>query len=192
LAAELDDLAHGFGVEVVTDQDADLISPDFSSGSTATPEVGVVDHVIVEERGGVDELDEAPQLVVLRPRVAAEAGAEEQQQRPDALPPAVQNMGPDRVDESDARVEVFPDLMFHPIEFMAIGVPDIRHALDGRNRRTLRHAADGRAEQEKKSSELLLESVVSSTVSPEIRRLDRGFTLLLMWTSVDERNMPHE
>src|SRR5215467_12503228 len=78
LAAEFHNLAHRFGVEIVADQDADLISPNFSSGLPTPANVGIVDDIIMQERGGMDELHKAPELMVFATGIAAEPSTEKQ------------------------------------------------------------------------------------------------------------------
>jgi hypothetical protein len=78
LAPELDHLAHGFGIEIVTDEDADLISPDFTGSSPAPAEVRIVHDVVVEQGCRVDEFDETSELMVIPAGIAAQLGAEQQ------------------------------------------------------------------------------------------------------------------
>jgi hypothetical protein len=40
-------------------------------------------------------------------------------------------MGGDGIDEADAGVEILPDLVFDPLQLEAVGIPDIRHGLNG-------------------------------------------------------------
>jgi hypothetical protein len=49
------------------------------------------------------------------------------------------------IDEIHAGVEVVTDLMLDTVEFSAIRLPDVCHAVDGRGAGSVRHAADGRA-----------------------------------------------
>ncbi len=57
LVAEIDDLADGAGIEVVADENADLIAPDFARGTAASSQVGVIDDIVVQQGGGMDEFD---------------------------------------------------------------------------------------------------------------------------------------
>ena len=56
LAPEVDDLADGLGIEIVADEDADLVAPDFPGGSLASADIRIVDHIVVEQGRGMNEL----------------------------------------------------------------------------------------------------------------------------------------
>src|SRR5574341_311894 len=90
---------------------------------------------------------------MLSPVIAAETGTEEKKKGPDPLAAAVQDMGGNRIDQRDARIEVFPDLILNSSQLIAVRLPDVHHAGDCRGNRAVWHAADGRAEQETKSRE---------------------------------------
>src|SRR6267143_1102688 len=62
-------------------------------------------------------------------------------------------MGGDGIDEYHTGIEVRPSLAFHPLQFIMVRLPDVRHAVDSGGDWTLGHAADGRAEEETKSSQ---------------------------------------
>lgn len=130
LATKLDDLAHGLGIQVVADKDADLISPNFSGGSLASAEIGVIDYIIMQQCRGVDEFDQTSQLVVLATAIPAESGAQKKQKGSDAFPAAGEDMGGDGIDEGDARCQVATDLNLNSIQLLAIGFPHVRHAVD--------------------------------------------------------------
>ena len=76
LAPEIDDLTHGFGIEVVADKNTDLIAPDFSRGSLASADVGIVDHIVMEQSRGMNELHQTTELVMIATGIAAETGTE--------------------------------------------------------------------------------------------------------------------
>src|SRR5678816_3516823 len=102
LTAELDHLAHGLGIQIVADQDADLISPDFSCGLAASPDVRVVHDVVMKEGGRMDKFDQAAELMVLPAGVAAETGAQEEQERTNALAAAIEDMRGNGIDQGHA------------------------------------------------------------------------------------------
>jgi hypothetical protein len=77
MVPEVDDLAEGFGVEVVADEDTDLVSPDFSGGSAASADIGIVDHIVVEQGRGMNELHQTGELVMIATGIAAETGREQ-------------------------------------------------------------------------------------------------------------------
>lgn len=79
----------------------------------------------------MNELDETAKLVMIAATIAAETGGEKQKQRSDTLAAAVQNMCGDGVDEGDAGVQIFADLVLDTIQLMAVSVPHVRHAVNG-------------------------------------------------------------
>jgi hypothetical protein len=153
LTAEFDDLGHGFRIEVIAHEDTDLISPDFPGRSAAAPEFGIVHDIVVQQGGRMDELNKAAELMVVAAAVSAETGTQEEKKRPDPFAAAVQDMSGNRINQSDARIKVFPDLILDSPNLVTVRLPDVRHAVDGRSNRAVWHAADGRAEQETKSRE---------------------------------------
>jgi hypothetical protein len=76
MVSEVDDLAEGFGVEIVADKDADLVAPDFSGGRSATADIGVVDDIVVEQRCGMNKFNQTGELVMITTGIAAETGRE--------------------------------------------------------------------------------------------------------------------
>jgi hypothetical protein len=76
MAVEVYDLAKGLRVKIVTDEDTDLIAPDFSGGSMASADIGLVDHIVVEQRRRVNELHQTGELVMIATGIAAEPGRE--------------------------------------------------------------------------------------------------------------------
>ena len=172
LTAEFDHLAHGLGIEIIADEDANLISPNFSGCSTSSSDLGIIHNIIVEEGRGMDKLDQTAELMMFPAGVAAETRTEEKEERADALAPAVENMRCDSVDEGDTGGQVGMDPNLNPLKLTPIGVPYVRHRMYRGGDRTLWHAADGRAAQRTKSRE--------TQRNPCIRRLDRRITLPLI------------
>jgi hypothetical protein len=78
MVPEVDDLAEGFGVEIVTDEDADLVAPDFSDGRSASADIGVVDYIVVEQRRGMNKLNQTGELIMIATGIAAETGREQE------------------------------------------------------------------------------------------------------------------
>jgi hypothetical protein len=76
MVPEVDDLAEGFGVEIVADEDTDLVAPDFSGGSPASADIGIVDHIVVEQGRGMNEFHQTGELVMIATGIAAETGGE--------------------------------------------------------------------------------------------------------------------
>ena len=101
----------------------------------------------------MDELDEATELMMLAAGIVAEARAEQKQEWPDALAPAVENMRSDRIDEGDAGSQILMYAIFDTVKLTTVGIPYVRHRVNRGGDRTLWHAADGRAADETKSRE---------------------------------------
>src|SRR5688572_5806105 len=153
VVTEVDDLTEGFGVEIVADEDTDLVAPDFSSGSVTSADIGFVDHIVVEQGRGMNELHQTGELVMIATGIAAETGREYKEEWSDSFSAAVQDVGGDGIDERHTGIEVRPSLAFHPFQFITVRLPDVRHGVDRGGDWSLRHAADGRAEKETKSSQ---------------------------------------
>ena len=145
-----------------------MIAPDFSCGLAASSDIGIVHDIVMQQRGGMDEFHQAAELVMFAAGIAAEARGQEEKQGPDAFAAAVEDVGGDRIDEGHARVEIFVDPVFDPLQLIPIGVPHIRHRVDSGGEPAVCHAADGRAAEETKSRE--------SQRNPCIGRLDRRIT----------------
>jgi hypothetical protein len=89
MGPEVHDLAEGFGVEIVADEDTDLIAPDFSGGSPASADIGFVDDIVVEQRRGMNELNQTSELVMIATGIAAETGREHEKKRANSFSAAV-------------------------------------------------------------------------------------------------------
>ena len=62
--ADLDHHLEGLAEQEIADQDACLVAPDHAGGELAAAHVAFVDHVVVQQRGGVHELDRGRELDV--------------------------------------------------------------------------------------------------------------------------------
>ena len=100
----------------------------------------------------MNELHQTGELVMIAAGIAAETGREQQQKWANSFSAAVQNVGGDGIDECHTGVEVRSGLAFHPLQLITVRLPDVRHVVDSGGDWALRHAADGRAEKETKSS----------------------------------------
>ena len=89
--------------EVVAQEHAHLVLPQRVHRRHAAPRVGLVDHVVVDERRRVEELDERGRPVRPLGDPAAELGREEHEGRPDLLPLPLQEVPDDGVEQPDAR-----------------------------------------------------------------------------------------
>ena len=81
LIAKADDMADRLGIEVIADENADLIAPHLARRLTAASQVGVIDDIVMQERGGMNKLDETGEDKRVFSGIAAETGAQGQQQR---------------------------------------------------------------------------------------------------------------
>src|SRR5690606_27047988 len=72
-------------IQEVADQHAGGVAEHGVGGAAAAAQVGLVDHVVVEQGGGVDEFDHRRQLVGILALVAQGAGGEQEQHRAQAL-----------------------------------------------------------------------------------------------------------
>src|SRR4029078_5541569 len=79
---------HRLDVQVVTQKDGDVVAPSGVHGQAAAPEIGIVDDVVVYERGSVNDLDDGSVQDRAIPRVPAEAAGHEQNGGTHALPAA--------------------------------------------------------------------------------------------------------
>jgi len=74
----------------------------------------------MQQGGRVDELHDASELRVFIGGVAAHAGAQEKEQRPDAFTASTQDLGGDGIDQSDAGVEILVDPVLNPVKFLTV------------------------------------------------------------------------
>src|SRR4029453_18749078 len=79
---------HALDIEVVPEQDGDVVAPARMDGEPAPAQVGVIDDVVVNQRGRVNELDHRGVQDGPVAGIAAEPGGHQQNRRTDALPPA--------------------------------------------------------------------------------------------------------
>ena len=75
----------GAGEQEVADQNRGLVAEYRIGRGQSSPQQARVNHVVVEQRGGVDELDAGRELHMPLASVAAEAGAGEGEQRAQSL-----------------------------------------------------------------------------------------------------------
>ena len=85
--ADLDHHLEGLAEEEVADQHARLVAPDHAGGELAAAELALVDDVVVEEGGGVHELDARRELDMALAVVTAHLGRSDGEHRPSRLPP---------------------------------------------------------------------------------------------------------
>ena len=77
-------------------------------------DIGIIDYIIVQERGGMDEFHEAAELMVFGAGIPAQSGTEEQQEGPDTLAAAIEDVCGDGIHEGDAGIQVLVDPISEP------------------------------------------------------------------------------
>ena len=132
-AAVLDHQFEGAAEQEIADQDARRIAPDEVGGALAAAHARAVDHVVVEQGRGVDELDRGGELVVARAGIAEQGAAGDRQHRPHALAAAG--------DQVPGQLGDQRDLALHPLE--DDGVDAVHVARDERDQRIERGRAAG-------------------------------------------------
>jgi hypothetical protein len=105
------------------------------------PQRGFVDHVVVQERGRVDEFDDRGELVARAPRFAERASGQQHERRAQALAAGGDDVLRDRADEGDVRIEASPDDFVDLPQVLGDGGAD-RFQADRGQRVTLRQVFD--------------------------------------------------
>ena len=117
---------HRLDVEIVAEQHGDVVAPPRVHGQAAAPQLGVVDDVVVDERGGVDELDDRRVEHGAVALVAAQPRRHQQHGRTDALAAARLDVLADFRDQLDLRLDVAPELAIDPLQVGANRLEDLR------------------------------------------------------------------
>ena len=127
----------GFGVEEIPDENARRIAPDLVCGNLAPPCFRMVDHVVMQEGGGVDELDDGRQGIAALPPVAAEFRGGQEQEGPETFAAAADQVVDDLRDEPNLRTEVHLHVFLDPFEVVPEIVKDILylHGIDSRSQK---------------------------------------------------------
>ncbi|MEJ2407008.1 MAG: hypothetical protein P8171_22530 [Candidatus Thiodiazotropha sp.] len=99
----------GAGVEKVSYQHAGLVAPHCVGGLPVAAQVGAVHHIVVQQGGGVDELDDGGQVDVPLRGVTAGPGGQQHDHGPQAFAPAVYDVGADLIDQHHIRFELLDD-----------------------------------------------------------------------------------
>ncbi len=113
----------------VADQHAGRVAPDEVGGALATPQVRPIDHIIVQQRGGVDELDRRRQAVVARAAIAEQARARERQHRAHALAAAGDQMAGQLRDQRDLGLHARQD---HRVDEVEVTRDQLHHRFERR------------------------------------------------------------
>jgi hypothetical protein len=90
----------------------------------------MVDYVVVEQGGGMDELDDRRQGVTALPPVTAEFGGGQKQERPETLAAAADQVVNDLRDEPNLRTEVYLHVFLDPFEVASEIMKDILYLHD--------------------------------------------------------------
>ena len=117
---------HRLDVQIVAEQHGDVVAPPRVHGQPPAAEVRVVDDVVVDERRGVDELDDGG--VEDRPiaGVTDEARGHQQDRRPDPLAAAGPDVLPDLRDQRHFRLDVARELLVDLLKVGADRLEDLR------------------------------------------------------------------
>jgi hypothetical protein len=100
-------------IEEIAHQHAGRIAPQRVGGLAPAPQVGFVHHVVVQQGGGVDELDHGRQRYVLRAGIAAGTRREQMQHRAQALAARGHDVFSDLVDQQHIRRQAGADQVVH-------------------------------------------------------------------------------
>ena len=123
--------AEGLHIEPVAGEDTHGVAPLGVGGGTAAAGLGVVDDIVVDERGGVDDLDDGSELHRAIASIAEEFGGEQQERGADALAAASAQILADFGDGGDVGDGVAPELPFDGCDVVAQKVEDF-FTVDGR------------------------------------------------------------
>ncbi len=96
-------------VEEVSDQYRRGIAPDPVGGGLAAASFRSIDHVIVEQCRGVNELDDRGQLDMVSAAIAACAGCQQVNQRSQSLAASIDDVFGDLVDQQHIRAQSLAD-----------------------------------------------------------------------------------
>jgi hypothetical protein len=100
----------------VTDQDARLVAPDRVGGGASAPEIRFIDHVVVKQRGGVDEFHRARQSDLAVASIAAQLGRAQQQHGPQPLAAGGNDVARQLRDQRDRAVHFPEDQRIDPCQ----------------------------------------------------------------------------
>ena len=113
--ADLDHHLEGLAEEIIADQHARLVAPDHARRQLAAPQLALVDHVVVEKRGGVHELDAGGELDMAVARVAAHPRRGDGQHRPQPLAAGGDQVPGDVGDDAHIRAGAVDDQRVDPL-----------------------------------------------------------------------------
>ena len=100
-------------IEEVADQHTGRIAPQRVGGAAAAAQVGFVDHIVVQQGGGMDELDDRGQLMVFCRHGTAGSSCEFDQHRTQALAAGGNDVVCDLVDQDHIGCQPLADQGIH-------------------------------------------------------------------------------
>src|SRR5262249_25367239 len=95
-------------------------------GEAPAAQLGIVDDVVVDERGSVNELDDGRVEHGAIARVTGEARGEEQHRRAHALAAARLNVASDPRNDLHLRLDVTDELLIHEFEIVSNRLENLR------------------------------------------------------------------
>ena len=113
---------HRLDVEEVAGEHGDVVAPLRVHRLPPAAHVGIVDDVVVDERGGVDELDHRGVEDRARAGVAAQPRGHQQHRRAHALAAALLDVAADLGDDADLRLDLPLELALDRFEVGAHGL----------------------------------------------------------------------
>ena len=126
---------HRVHEDVVADQDGEVVAPAVVDRRPAAADFGLVDDVVVNQRGVVDELDHRAVGDVAMPFVAQHFRDEQEQRRAEALAAAGEDVVADVLDGLDVRLEIARQLDLDELELRRDEIEEAlgaRELFDGR------------------------------------------------------------
>ena len=130
----------GARVDEVTDQHAGLVAEDVVGGGAAAALLRAVDHVVVQQRGGVHELDEHRRFDVFVVADIAGAAGQHAEQGTQALAAAADDVFGHLVDQRHGALEAGAD---HGVDGGQVGPPRAREFPRAASAGLRRHAGAG-------------------------------------------------
>ena len=111
--SEFDHQLEAARIQEVPDQHRRGITPHRIGGAAPAPQVGFIDHVVMEQGGGVDELDHRRKLVRIPPAMSERPCGQQQQHRAQALAAGTDDVFGDLVDQHHVRGQPPADQSVH-------------------------------------------------------------------------------
>ena len=109
---------------MVAHQDRGVVAPPRVGRRPPAAERGLVDHVVVDEGRGVEQLHHAAHANRAGAPVAGQSGRDQEQDRPKPLAPRPRDELPHLVDQGDRRLDLAPDGGLDRAELAAHGQGD--------------------------------------------------------------------